>query len=62
MKDVGMATSAAPIYFPSYSVDNLNLVDGGPALLITPLFWLTCKASWSYHLQLRYFYLIHWNG
>lgn len=29
MRDVGMGTAAAPIYFPSYSFHNLNLVDGG---------------------------------
>lgn len=38
MRDVGLATAAAPIYFPSHTVDELNLVDGGlvannPALL-----------------------------
>ena len=38
MRDVGLATAAAPIYFPSHTVGNLNLVDGGlvannPALL-----------------------------
>lgn len=38
MKDIGMATSAAPTYFPSYPVRNLNLIDGGlvannPALI-----------------------------
>ncbi len=38
MRDVGLATAAAPIYFPSHTIDNLNLVDGGlvannPALL-----------------------------
>ncbi len=29
MRDVGIATAAAPIYFPSHSVQDLNLVDGG---------------------------------
>ncbi|MBP7074418.1 MAG: patatin-like phospholipase family protein [Rhabdochlamydiaceae bacterium] len=29
MRDAGMATSAAPTYFPSYAVQDLNLVDGG---------------------------------
>jgi predicted acylesterase/phospholipase RssA len=38
MKDIGMGTAAAPIYFPSYATEELNLVDGGlfannPALL-----------------------------
>ena len=29
MQDVALATSAAPVYFPSYPLNNLNLVDGG---------------------------------
>lgn len=29
MRDVGIATAAAPIYFPSHSIQDLNLVDGG---------------------------------
>lgn len=38
MRDVGMGTAAAPIYFPPYAVQDLNLIDGGipannPALL-----------------------------
>jgi predicted acylesterase/phospholipase RssA len=29
MKDISLGTAAAPIYFPSYPIQNLNLVDGG---------------------------------